>query len=759
MQGLGLVFADFTWTAGVAPFRAFNLIYGWNGCGKTTLTRLFDELSTPLLEGVSYELESANGATFAAGDPYQTPIRVFNQDYIQKNVRIFESSANSISLLLGEDNQEHLDQIDRYEKELNGDSSDPAKAGKIRELEGYRQKRRRKAGENDAAFTDIARTIGAAIANTGAASRTYRAPQARSDFAALTEPTLLSDEEMTVHVLALKQDMRAELTELTLPTIGEDEPEEALEAGRKCLEATTSLCAATVESQIIRRLAENPNISEWVEAGLHLHDRPDSKDCEFCGNPIPADRLTQLARHFNDADRKLKAEIEETLATLRSVLASVRGYSVPDEARLYEELQGPYSTAARDLAAAKTALEGQVTALGKALQAKKSKTMISVPLDVELNTDDLANAIAKANDQIRAHNVKSRDFAVLQLRSVSAIKTHYLSTIHGEVQERIREIAALDEDLPRREAEIAEIRGRIAAAREAISSAHAACGQINDGLRTFLGRDELRFEPLEMDVIDGENVTQAVIGYKIMRGDVPAEYVSEGEKTALAFVYFVVHLSDGQFPKAGGIVVIDDPISSLDSNSLYQAFSFLKNAVLECQQVFVLTHNFDFLKLLLNWRKNADRNGTGFYMINNHIRGEERHASIDAMDKELLQYESEYHYLFKRLKEMRAEQDGSIMRAYPVPNIARKVWDTFLMFQVPSGEKQYRKMEQLKAVGYDAQKLDAIYKFTNDQSHITGAGFDPALVPETQKVLGELFEMMHTIAPRHYDILDRATPI
>ena len=49
------------------------------------------------------------------------------------------------------------------------------------------------------------------------------------------------------------------------------------------------------------------------------------------------------------------------------------------------------------------------------------------------------------------------------------------------------------------------------------------------------------------------------------------------------------------------IIVVDDPISSLDSNSLYQAFSFLKNAVKESEQVFILTHNFDFMKLLINW--------------------------------------------------------------------------------------------------------------------------------------------------------------
>jgi hypothetical protein len=55
------------------------------------------------------------------------------------------------------------------------------------------------------------------------------------------------------------------------------------------------------------------------------------------------------------------------------------------------------------------------------------------------------------------------------------------------------------------------------------------------------------------------------------------------------------------------------------------------------------------------------------------------------------------------------------------------------MFSVPNGKSQYKKMDELKKAGFDEQKLDAVYKFTNDQSHITGAGFNPALVPETKK--------------------------
>ena len=89
IKKLGLVFSDFSWTPAVPAFRAVNLVYGWNGCGKTTLTRLFSDDLLKTNPEVEYELETADGAQFGPESQFSMPTRIFNQDYIQKNVRIF----------------------------------------------------------------------------------------------------------------------------------------------------------------------------------------------------------------------------------------------------------------------------------------------------------------------------------------------------------------------------------------------------------------------------------------------------------------------------------------------------------------------------------------------------------------------------------------------------------------------------------------------------------------------------------------------
>lgn len=757
IKKLGLVFTDFSWQVATPTFKKVNFIYGWNGCGKTTLTRLFDTISSTAKSDVEYQLEYVGGGIVQTGEVFARPIRVFNKDYIDANVRVLESTASTISVLLGEENKDLLAQIEADSRDLNGDPNDPSRRGKILESSGFNEKKKRKERDNETAFTDVAKTISAAVTGSASASRTYRSPDAKRDFEKLTAPGVLSEEALNERILSIRQVLLPELLVIPRPSSRTlTGARDALDLITTCHTEAADLLSTTVDAQILDRLATHPNLSEWIEHGLHIHNELGARNCEYCGNPISAKRLTQLSRHFSDADRQLKQQLDPQLTVLKAAGEAINGIVTPDAARLYQELQPTYRSALINLLASKAQLLTQIKALEAALQEKKLKTTEALTLNVAINATPLRDSLVDLNTIIETHNKKSKEFLRVQNEAVLAIKGHYLGEIYDDVVARTVEIKSLVEDLAKRSAEIERIRKRIDENRAKISSEHKACEDINRGLKTFLGRDELRFEP-ESSIENNQGTgLAAVTGYKIVRGAHSAVSLSEGEKTAIAFVYFVVHLNDGQFQKANGIVVIDDPISSLDSNSLYQAFSFLKNAVIGCGQTFVLTHNFDFLKLLLNWRSRS-KNDTGYYMINNEIVAGMRRAVIQEMDAELRDYESEYHYLFKRLKQMRADQNGTIMKAYPVPNIARKVWETFLMFRVPSGQNPYNKMETLKQEGFDPLKLDAIYKFTNDQSHMTGAGFNPALVPETKKVLEEMFEIMQKAAPGHFSILDQAT--
>lgn len=77
----------------------------------------------------------------------------------------------------------------------------------------------------------------------------------------------------------------------------------------------------------------------------------------------------------------------------------------------------------------------------------------------------------------------------------------------------------------------------------------------------------------------------------------------------------------------------------------------------------------------------------------------------------------------------------------------RKLAAIVRSLHVPSNKSLYLKLD---ATDFDPHKKTAIYKFTNDLSHFTGKGFDPALVAETQKNVAYLLELIKDVAPLHY---------
>ena len=754
IKNLGLVFANYTWDTSLPEFKKFNLVYGWNGSGKTTLSRLFSAIGGVPIEDLQYEVVDDRGTSYAQGAAFPKKIRVFNQDYILNNIQILEGKTKTILIVLGEENKQLAEQIEKDNILLSGDSSSPGRISLKNENE---KKRERKSKERDSKFTEIAKTIGAAIG--GNALRNYRKPQAEKDFSQITAKAELSDDELEKYLSALKEDSEPEISPLVLQKIKHEaagtESELTDLLKMVILEATT-LLQKTVVSEVIPRLAAHADIAQWVEQGQHLHSKHSSKVCEYCQQSISQKRIEELARHFNEADKKLKISLDDLIDKLQRIYQLYDQLTIPDKTRFYTALQAKQEAISESYVLAKMQLLEKMKELAEELKGKKAKTTEAVALIAKLDVDEYHAQVVAVNGLIAEHNNTTKEHEKVKSEAMQKLKTHYLGTIYDEVKKLNNEIAQIEETIKSLGEEISETQKRISGSMAKISNHHKTCEELNKKLAAFLGHQELIFTPhIEKEHVEGGGEIEVITGYNIMRGNQLAYSLSEGEKTAIAFVYFLVHLGDQEFNIKDGVVVIDDPISSLDSNSQYQAFSFLKNAIHECRQVFVFTHNYDFMKLVINWRRRAG--GAGYYMLKSKYHGNIRAASIHKMDKELCQYESEYHYLYKVLKQCRADQDGTIAMAYPVPNIARKVWEYYLSFCVPNGKDAYSKMKILIAEGYDSQKMDAIYKYTNDLSHISGGGFNPSLVPEAVKAIEAIFELMEKITPRHYRHLEEAT--
>ncbi|MEK7470671.1 MAG: AAA family ATPase [Patescibacteria group bacterium] len=727
IKNLG-IFSDYQWYAETMfDFDRYNLFYGLNGSGKTTLTKLFSILEKgsfpefPLLE---YEIEF-DKRKLKSGSKFNKKIRVFNQDYISNNIEILGHKAKPI-FILGEENKKLVAKIMVDEKLL---SDLEVKSNEIVDLV------KKIAEERGKRFTDVAKIIGA---NTsGSSIRNYRKPDAETAFALISKKSLLTKQEITKNLTVLKQEENTKINELTTGSCLEDLKDVVKECEKLCLK--------TVQSLIIKRFEKNPDISSWVELGLSLHLKHNSKSCEFCDQNLPEKRIKSLNNCFNREDKELKSLLDDQISKLNAIYVNLNAVNAVDKANFYKELLTEYVSKLTTFNKEKVNLLTTISGLTKLLNDKKNQTRKKLAIKIDIN-DKFEKSVKEINRITKTHNDKSANFQAQRDAAQKELENHYWSEIYDDVKKLDKDIIVCNSTISKldggegKSLGILKLRKLIAENKALISSEHKACKLLNETLETFIGRKEIVFE------VDSQG------GYLIKRNGVLADSLSEGEKTAIAFVYFIVHLKDRDFSLSDGVIVIDDPVSSLDSSSLFQAFSFLKNSVENAGQVFIFTHNFDFLRLLLNWlnfKYVRNHPNKPYYMVDNILVNNNRVAVINRLDPLLINHESEYHYLCKMLFTL--EANPTMAEVYPIPNIARKVLETFLMFRVPNGDSIHGKLEKLK---FDKNKKDAIYKFINVESHLTGKGFDPSLMPETQKNVKYLLQMMKETFKEHYEILE-----
>lgn len=735
IKSLG-VFDNYTAAAELPAFGRFNVVYGENGSGKTTLSRLLASLEAgthPDHPDLEYAIDSESGA-LTHGNKYLRGVRVFNSDYVDANIGRFDGPLRHI-LIIGEENkavaEELKAEIATRDDRVHTIATMSTAVAKI---------------DNDKGklFSQIAKTIGEAT--SGSTLRSYRKPDAEAEFGKLAGVQSLTVEELEDYRATVRQEQMAAIAPFGLPSLVVEGNEIgviaiAARAGKR----TEAFLLRSAQAAVIERLVNNPAIASWVDEGVHIHSG--AERCEFCDQPLPAERMKALAAHFSVEDRKLKEELEGERSAIVATMESLGSLLLPDRLAFYSEIRADYDAAIRQIAEERDKLIVQLATVRDALTEKLTLRTTAYERKIDCDTAGLAAACEAIQSVIRRQQDKTASFDKAKADAAKAIERNYLLTIKEQVD-------GLGDQAAKLKAEIDVLRDggdslpdmrslealsqSIIAKQAQVSNAHAAGEGLTNHLKQFLGRTDLRFE-------SGDN------GYQVLRRGKPAKRLSEGEKTAIAFLYFLVQLKDQDFNLAEGVVVIDDPISSLDSSAIYQAFSFLKNEAKDAKQLFILTHNFEFLKLLINWFENSGlkKAEKSYMMVVCTENANGRSAHLTPLDQLLIDHATEYHYLFKVLYTF--QSDGTILSCYHIPNIARKVLETFLDFHVPLKGSLYAKLDK---VDFDEHKKTAINKFANDLSHHTGKGFDPALVAESQKNAKYLLEMIKAVAPLHYGGLE-----
>lgn len=161
--------------------------------------------------------------------------------------------------------------------------------------------------------------------------------------------------------------------------------------------------------------------------------------------------------------------------------------------------------------------------------------------------------------------------------------------------------------------------------------------------------------------------------------------LSEGEKTALAFSYFLSKVTTEVKEKSQAYIVIDDPISSLDDNRLYNTAFLIFDEFKDFKQLFVLSHNLIFLKYLNPLFK---PNLKAYYIINK--------GSIEDLPKSLQNFQSPYYYMIESLINFKDSDDPEYEEARKfLPNYIRRVLETFFSFKYAQVARERNKNQSV----------------------------------------------------------------
>ncbi|WP_206192597.1 AAA family ATPase [Scrofimicrobium canadense] len=574
---LSLTLNEATFHNETVPLAAVNFFFGNNGTGKTTLAR---SLKTGM--GVAWNPER---------QPDDYTLHLYDRTFVEDNLR--SSSQLAGVFTLDEQNIQVEDQIAQASKELD-------------EQRTRRNKAKEQRDEKNQSLTTLTEKT--------AGTCWDKSTDIRTRFPATQEGKKKSKQRFFDEVLSQQTAKEHDLEDVgklysvafdvearTYPRLAalRDEIPDSDLLGK----AITS-SADTEYAQFVKTLGA----LGWIEQGHAAYATEARDTCPYCAQKLPENFEEQLAASIDDSYRAdvtaLKAFASDYQAVTSALLETPKSHQLAD---LKPGL---------DLAEYDTQLEllrVTVEANLKTLDAKIQQPATIVTLEpVQPVVEKINRLIGQANTQIDQHNTVVNNQRSQQQTCIQQVWEHLAFDLDETVTAYRRdkatlesEIAALDKEKAAADQRVHELELDIEnLTKQTVNTAQTMI-TINKLLHDsgFEGF-KLREKPSTPNV------------YEVIRanGEI-ADRLSEGERNFIAFLYFYFHLQ-GSLTNTGEIkdkiVIIDDPVSSMDTGALFIVAALIRELVNitlnnwgpptgtsgrdHIKQIFVLTHNAYFFK-------------------------------------------------------------------------------------------------------------------------------------------------------------------
>lgn len=769
------VFQNFDWDTtlrdkgnNVVNFSPVNIIYGRNYSGKTTLSRIVRSLETGTISE-KYELPEFTVHMKDSVDI--TPlnlfactkkVRVFNEDFVRDNLRFISDADESIVpfAILGGNSSIELE-IDNLNNELGVEHQDTP-TGFYLELKNAREnyKTSKSAYELASKQLDSQLTQKATSRETGIkykpekfGDQNYNKVKLDSDITLTLAKNFksITDEEQQALLRLLEEKPNANIGTIVRPNFLLSELITETE-----LLVTKSLTA----SGKIEELVKNSILNKWVNEGKTLH-KDKLENCAFCDNKITVERWSALESHFDEESEKLSNGISLLLVKVEEEVSAVSNYLSFDNNSFYSKFH-PYLI--RLQVVKQHIFEQYIKSLDHLRVQLMSRaddiinvSRFSKPLDFSQRLVKAFDFYEKLQDESNIYTGKLGSDQLNAKTSLRLKEVHdFVMTIQYEKE--IKNIKTLKKEFDEKEEVGKTISKKIKDQISAIESKlrlmndeEKGALKVNEYLNNYFGHDFLSLKAIE----ETDSTTNGKkIRFEIVRNGNKAHHLSEGECSLIAFCYFMAKLEDIDTKGQKPIIWIDDPISSLDGNHIFFIYSLINSELVsnkEYEQLFISTHNLDFLKYLK--RLPISKNEAQYFII---VR-EGNQSRIKLMPKYLKDYVTEFNYLFHQIyicANANTDDDDQHLVYYNFANNTRKFLEAFLFYKYPNAVENDDKL--IRFFGNNRQASSMTDRINNEYSHLEGIferSMIPVDIPEMKKVAAFVLDKIKEKDTDQYDAL------
>ncbi len=694
-------FKNFNWDESQPDFKKVNLIFGYNGSGKTTISntlRLFSTQNTEdsLFQGLSNS-EDAKVTLHFDGRPvnYSTScmrkdIYVFNSEFVREHVfdgTTLECKKFNDAVITKEQLKNPL--ISSLEKQVTNERN---KEISIQEEIKDQEKR------FDTIKKELSKEFNVHI--SGSRAPGMRIPDHSPTMSISDPPRGLEKAYVEYNLSQMQSQVKQDLDNLNsypFKVIGIDidivkgvlSQNIAEESRKKTQQRMDALEEFELQPDKI-------TLSQWFMNGYrlleHLYGKKQSF-CPLCESDLKSRMTTLLADYkafFSDEYSNLIEKIDDLINEIDQTIVALPSnenaamYVASCEKEYADILQTPKDESiSLDDASAKVLKKIQKQLLEK----KEDTTRISWQID-----QTALELIQKNNEKVRIL-ANRRDKLTVALSDISKDPNEILKKIRGLLVECVE--AEFNGETGEHQIE------KYNTAKRDHKETVDSLVQLETEMQKEIGklRDESRYVNNFLKKL-GVHHFELVLEGRDKEDDMRIQYdsgavrskltysLSESEKTALAFAYFLSKIQyeiidNNQASLADTIIVIDDPVSSLDEGRLHVTSCLIDSLFKEAEQLFVLSHNLIFMKFLSNVLGNVkvtDEDGKkvssrqDFYLCNYR-------CTLAKLPPQLKNYRTTY---FQRVDELIQYSNGTIEYEQAktfLPNHIRTVLETFLSFK------------------------------------------------------------------------------